>query len=86
VLSPDLGSSNSPEGAEELESSAFLTYSYKENLFAEFERLLREQRRFDGLIIDLMQTGFSLPLDSLMKFHGYARRLLRPQRAAVYQS
>lgn len=84
MLSPEFGARNTPDGNEEPGASAFLTYSYKENLFAEFERLLREQRRFDGLIIDLMQTGFSLPLDSLMKFHGYARRLLRPQGVLLF--
>jgi hypothetical protein len=82
VLSPDFG--NSPEGSDDLSSSTFLTYSYKESLFAELERLLREDRRFDGLIIDLLQTGFSLPLDSLMKFHNYAKRLLRPQGVMLF--
>ncbi len=62
----------------------FLTYSYRENLFAEFERLLREEKKFDGLIIDLMQTGFSLPLDSLVRFHKYARRLLKPQGVLLF--
>ncbi len=84
VLSPESGARKVSEEVDDAASSAYLTYSYKENLFAEFERLLREQRRFDGLIIDLMQTGFSLPLDSLMKFHGYARRLLRPQGVLLF--
>lgn len=86
MLSPDYDQRSSQSGAEELLSSSlnYLTYSYRENLFAEFERLLREEKRFDGLIIDLMQTGFSLPLDSLMKFHAYARRLLKPQGVLLF--
>ena len=84
MLSPDFEPKNSSEGTEDAGAPDFLTYSYKENLFAELERLLQEQRRFDGLIIDLMQTGFSLPLDSLMKFHSYAKRLLRPQGVLLF--
>lgn len=63
---------------------SYRTYSYRENLFAEFERLVQEHRRFDGLIIDLMQTGFSIPLDILVKFHGYARRLLKQQGVLLF--
>jgi hypothetical protein len=57
----------------------FRTYSFRETLFAEFDKLVEEGRRFDGLIVDLMQTGFSLPIDTLVKFHAYAKRLLKPQ-------
>lgn len=57
----------------------FRTYSYRETLFAELDRLVHEGRRFDGLIVDLMQTGFSLPIDTLLKFHAYGKRLLKPQ-------
>lgn len=86
MLSPDYGARNASQGGGESNSSPlnYLTFAYKENLFGEFERLLRDERRFDGLIIDLMQTGFSLPLDSLMKFHGYARRLLKPQGVLLF--
>src|SRR5271154_3535035 len=58
-------------------SLSFLTYSYKENLFAELEQLVESGKFFDGLIIDLMQTGFSLPLEQLVKFSLYAKRLLK---------
>ncbi len=86
MLSPDNGARNPAQGAEDVASSNlnFLTYAYRENLFAEFERLLREEKRYDGLIIDLMQTGFSLPLDSLLKFHGYAKRLLKSQGVLLF--
>ncbi len=57
-------------------SLSFLTCSYRETLFAEFERLVEAAKQFDGLIIDLMQTGFSVPLDELVKFRLYAKRLL----------
>jgi hypothetical protein len=62
----------------------FRTYSYRETLFAELERLAMEGRRFDGLIVDLMQTGFTLPLDSLVRFHSYGKRLLKPQGVMLF--
>ena len=40
---------------------SFLTYSYRETLFAELDRLVDDNKDFDGLIIDLMQTGFFAP-------------------------
>lgn len=43
-----------------------------------------EGRRFDGLIVDLMQTGFTLPLDSLVRFHAYGKRLLKPQGVMLF--
>ncbi|MBA3857339.1 MAG: hypothetical protein C0507_10570 [Cyanobacteria bacterium PR.3.49] len=61
-----------------------MTYSYRETLFAEFERLVEAAKQFDGLIIDLMQTGFSVPLDELVKFSLYAKRLLKPQGVLLF--
>ncbi len=86
MLSPDNGARNQANGVEDQNSSSanFLTYAYRENLFAEFELLIKDEKRYDGLVIDLMQTGFSLPLDSLMKFHGYARRLLKPRGVLLF--
>lgn len=89
MLSPDPGARNrhtsGQDTGEYLSSTLnFLTYSYRENLFAEFERLVREDKRFDGLIVDLLQTGFSVPLDIMIKFHGYARRLLKPQGVLLF--
>lgn len=63
---------------------AFRTYSYRETLFAEFDSLCEEGKRFDGLIVDLMQTGFTLPIDTLLQFHVYARRLLKPQGVCLF--
>ncbi|HEY9775330.1 MAG TPA: DUF4388 domain-containing protein [Planktothrix sp.] len=63
---------------------SFLTYQYRETLFAELERLCESGKAFDGLIIDLMQTGFSLPLEALVKFSLYAKRLLRPQGVLLF--
>lgn len=65
-------------------SLSFLTYSYKENLFAELDRLVESGKSFDGLIIDLMQTGFSLPLENLVKFSLYAKRLLKAQGVLLF--
>jgi hypothetical protein len=62
----------------------FRTYSFRETLFAEFDRLVEEGRRFDGLIVDLMQTGFSIPVDTLVKFHAYGKRLLKPQGVCLF--
>jgi hypothetical protein len=56
----------------------YRTYSYRETLFSEFERLVEEGKQFDGLIIDLIQIGYSLPLESMIKFNNYAKRLLKP--------
>ncbi|MFN8657498.1 MAG: DUF4388 domain-containing protein [Candidatus Obscuribacterales bacterium] len=63
---------------------SYRTYSYRENLFAEFDRLVAENKRFDGLIIDVSQTGFTLPIDALIKFHGYGKRLLKPQAVMLF--
>ncbi len=80
-----------PQGEDSLEEKnyfastlSFLTYSYRETLFAELERLVESGKGFDGLIIDLMQTGFSLPLEALVKFSLYAKRLLKPQGVLLF--
>lgn len=39
---------------------------------------------FDGLIIDLMQTGFTLPLETLVKFSFYAQRLLNQDGVLLF--
>jgi Domain of unknown function (DUF4388) len=65
-------------------SPSFLTFSYKENLSADLDRLVQSGKSFDGLIIDLMQTGFSLPLENLVKFSLYAKRLLKPQGVLLF--
>jgi len=87
-LLPNETNESVPDGSEErnvlTSSLTFRTYSYRENLFAELERLVSEGRRFDGLIVDLMQTGFTLPLDSLVKFFSYGKRLLKPQGVMLF--
>ncbi len=65
-------------------AQTFLTYSYRENLFAQLDRLVEAGKTVDGLIIDLMQTGFSLPLDALAKFAQYAKRLLKPTGVLLF--
>src|SRR5579864_748922 len=73
------------EAREDLLSSAvYRTYSYREDLFAEFDFLVSHGRQFDGLIIDLMQVGYSLPMQVLVKFNGYAQRLLKPQGVLLF--
>lgn len=79
---PDSGRS---ETGEYINSSlAYLTFSYRENLFGQLDKLIETGKTLDGLIIDLMQTGFSLPLDALVKFSLYAKRLLNPQGVLLF--
>jgi hypothetical protein len=54
----------------------FLTLRYHENLLSELDKLVATERQLDGLIIDLMQTGFSLPIESLSNYMVYANKLL----------
>lgn len=63
---------------------SFRTYSYRETLFVELEKLVQENKRFDGLIIDLMQIDYSLPMSIFIKFHTYAKRLLKPMGAMLF--
>jgi len=63
---------------------AFLTYVYRESLFAEFDRLIGVGKTFDGLIVDMVQGGFSVPLDQLIKFSHYAKRLLKQQGVLLF--
>ncbi len=62
----------------------FRTYAFRESLFAEFDRLVDEGKIFDGLVIDLTHTGYSLPLDTFVKFHAQARRLLTPKGVLLF--
>jgi hypothetical protein len=81
---PD-GHSDGHLGDSYLNSSLnFLTFSYRENLFAQLDRLVEQGKALDGLIIDLMQTGFSLPLEALVKFSLYAKKLLKPQGVLLF--
>lgn len=65
-------------------SLTFLTFSYRENLYGQLDKLVESGKSLDGLIIDLMQTGFSLPLDALVKFAVYAKKLLKPQGVLLF--
>jgi hypothetical protein len=62
----------------------FLTYQYRENIFAEFDRLISAGKAIDGLIIDTLQSGFSLPVASLIKFSLYAKRLLKQNGVLLF--
>ena len=65
-------------------SLTFLTFSYRENLFGQLDKLVEQGKLLDGLIIDLMQTGYSLPLDALVKFTVFAKKLLKPQGVLLF--
>jgi hypothetical protein len=56
---------------------AFLTYTYNENIFAELDALAVSGRILDGLIINLMQVGFSLPTEDFAKISLYADKVLK---------
>jgi hypothetical protein len=76
---PEPGSQSENDGNMYASSMAFLTFSYRENLFGQLDKLVEQGKGLDGLIIDLMQTEYSLPLDALVKFSQYAKKLLKPQ-------
>ncbi|MBA4074231.1 MAG: hypothetical protein C0508_04255 [Cyanobacteria bacterium PR.023] len=80
------GASNERESTESYLNSSlsFLTFSYRENLYSQLDKLVEQGKSLDGLIIDLMQTGFSLPLDALVKFSMYAKKLLNPQGVLLF--
>ena len=65
-------------------SLSFLTFSYRENLYGQLDKLVENGKSLDGLIIDLMQTGFSLPLDALVKFAIYGKKLLKPHGVLLF--
>ncbi|MBZ0185279.1 MAG: hypothetical protein K8F91_03430, partial [Candidatus Obscuribacterales bacterium] len=54
-----------------------LTLTYKETIFNELDGLVTEGTLFDGLLIDMMQTGFSIQLDTIRKFVLYGKKLLK---------
>ena len=72
------------EGSSFGSNLSFLTYAYKETVFTELEKLIETGKSLDGLIIDLMQTGFTLPLEALVKFSFYAKQLLKPQGILLF--
>ncbi len=63
---------------------SFRTFAYRENIFVELEELVDKGKLFDGLIIDVMQTGFTLPLETLVKFSFYAQRLLNQNGVLLF--
>ncbi len=63
---------------------SFHTYAYKETIFVDLDKLIETDKSFDGLIIDLMQTGFTLPLEVLIKFSFYAKQLLKPHGILLF--
>ncbi|MBK7746774.1 MAG: DUF4388 domain-containing protein [Candidatus Obscuribacter sp.] len=65
-------------------SLTYLTFAYRENLFGQLDRLVETGKSLDGLIIDLMQTGYSIPIDVLAKFSLYAKKLLKPQGVLLF--
>ncbi len=81
---PESGADEALERSHLTYAYSFRTYAFRENLFAEFDRLVDEGKNFDGLIVDLTHTGYSLPLETFIKFHTYARRLLKPQGVLLF--
>ncbi len=80
-----------PSSEESLEERNYLaclfsyrTFAYRETLFAELARLADSGKQFDGLVIDLMQVGYTLPLETFTRFNTYAKRLLKPQGILLF--
>jgi len=58
--------------------SRFLTLPFNETVYGGLDRLLEQGNLLDGIIIDLMQIGFSVPLDVLGRLLSYGKKLLEP--------
>ena len=91
LLPPDINSAHirpkikeSDESANFMNNLSFLTFAYKESLFIELEQLIEKRKSFDGLIIDVMQTGFTIPLETIVKFSFFAHRLLRQNGVLLF--
>lgn len=67
-----------PASSQPTSKPQYLTLPYDETVYARMDRLLEQARLLDGIIIDFMQIGFSVPLDILNRLLGYAKKLLEP--------
>src|SRR5579885_2307680 len=65
-------------------STGFITLSYRENCFATLEGMVRDGTTYDGILVDLMQVGFSLSMEQLSKFISYAKKLLNPRGVMLF--
>ncbi len=65
-------------------NQAYLTYVFKEDLFQKLDRLIETGKFADGLIINMTQVGFSIPMETLYKFAFYAQRILRSQGVLIF--
>lgn len=78
------GSSEDPDSQLPDVAPVFLTLPYRDNIYAELEKLQKDGRTFDGLIIDLMATGFSMQVDQLAQFITHGKKLLNPHGVMLF--
>jgi Domain of unknown function (DUF4388) len=52
------------------------TFVFDEQIFNHLEEVVSNGQMFDGIVIDLMQMGFAIRLDLMVKLTQYAERLL----------
>lgn len=55
---------------------AFKTFQLTDDIFSQLETLVSNGQFLDGLVIDVMQLGFSIRLDVMVRLSQYAERLL----------
>ncbi len=76
--------SNDVDSQSVTSSFAFQTYTYKDNIFFNLDKLVEQGRSLDGIVIDLMNVGFTVSLEELVKFSVYAKRLLKHQGVLLF--
>ena len=54
-------------------------YRFSENLFLELDEQFASGQTMQGLVIDLTETGFSVPMHYVFAFSSYAARVLAPR-------
>lgn len=83
--SPVTVAGKEPEGDLPIASApCYLTLSYQENIYTQLDGMVSSGALLDGLIIDLMQTGFSLQMEQLGKFVAYGKKLLNPHGVVLF--
>ncbi len=63
---------------------AFQTYTYKDNIFFNLDKLIEQGKSLDGIVIDLLNVGFSITMEEMVKFSIYAKKLLKQQGVLLF--
>lgn len=78
------GSSQDPDSQLPHAAPIFLTLPYADTIYTQLEKLQKDGKTFDGLIIDLMATGFSMQVDQLATFITFGKKLLNPHGVMLF--